>query len=181
MGTKLEVLIPEQDVRDRIREMAEAISEKYAGKTLHLVGILNGSVFFLTALAQELTIPVEIDFMAASSYGAGTKSSGRVLVTKDLDRSIEGAHILLIEDIVDTGQTLHLITEMLEERGPESMELAVLLDKPSRRKVCMDADYIGFEIPDEFVVGWGLDYDQKYRDLPFVGIIKENNSNEETE
>ena len=179
MDTRIEILISEQDVRDRIQEMAEAISERYAGKTVHLIGILNGSVFFLTALAQKLSVPVEIDFMAASSYGSGTESSGRVLVTKDLERSIEGDHILLIEDIVDTGQTLHLITEMLEKRKPASMELAVLLDKPSRRKVCMDADYIGFEIPDEFVVGWGLDYDQKYRDLPFIGIIKENNSDEE--
>ncbi len=173
METKIEVLIPEQDVRDRIQEMADAISEKYAGESVHLVGILNGSVFFLTELAQKMSIPVEIDFMAASSYGAGKESSGRVLVTKDLDRSIEGDHIILVEDIVDTGQTLHLITEMLEERKPASMELAVLLDKPSRRKVCMEADYIGFEIPDLFVVGWGLDYDQKYRDLPFVGIIAE--------
>ncbi|MCQ2530739.1 MAG: hypoxanthine phosphoribosyltransferase [Lachnospiraceae bacterium] len=173
MDAKIEVLIPEQDVRDRIQEMADALSEKYAGENLHLIGILNGSVFFLTALAQKMSIPVEIDFMAASSYGSGTESSGRVLVTKDLDRSIEGDHILLVEDIVDTGQTLHLITEMLEERNPASMELAVLLDKPSRRKVCMDADYIGFEIPDVFVVGWGLDYDQKYRELPFVGIVTE--------
>ncbi|MCQ2512887.1 MAG: hypoxanthine phosphoribosyltransferase [Lachnospiraceae bacterium] len=173
MDEKIEVLIPEQDVRDRIQEMADALSEKYAGERLHLIGILNGSVFFLTALAQKMSIPVEIDFMAASSYGSGTESSGRVLITKDLDRSIKGAHILLVEDIVDTGQTLHLITEMLEERHPASMELAVLLDKPSRRKVCMEADYIGFEIPDVFVVGWGLDYDQKYRELPFVGIVTE--------
>lgn len=173
MDTKIEVLIPEQDVRDRIQEMAEALSEKYAGETVHLIGILNGSVFFLTELAQKMTVPVEIDFMAASSYGSGTESSGRVLITKDLDRSIEGEHVLLVEDIVDTGQTLHLITEMLAERNPASMELAVLLDKPSRRKVCMDAEYIGFEIPDVFVVGWGLDFNQKYRDLPFVGIVKE--------
>lgn len=173
MNEKIEVLIPEQDVRDRIQEMADALSEKYAGESVLLVGILNGSVFFLTALAQKMSIPVEIDFMAASSYGSGTQSSGRVLVTKDLARSIEGEHVILVEDIVDTGQTLHLITEMLEEREPASLELAVLLDKPSRRKVCMDADYIGFEIPDLFVVGWGLDYDQKYRELPFVGIITE--------
>lgn len=170
---KIEVLIPEQDVRDRIQEMADALSERYAGQRLLLVGILNGSVFFLTALAQKMNIPVEIDFMAASSYGEGTTSSGRVLVTKDLERSVEGAHVLIVEDIVDTGQTLHLLTEMIMERKPASLELAVLLDKPARRKVCLDADYIGFEIPDAFVVGWGLDYNQKYRELPYIGVISE--------
>ena len=173
MSGSIEVLIPERDVRDRIREMAEALSEKYAGEEVLLVGILNGSVFFLTELAQRMSIPVEIDFMAASSYGAGTESSGRVLVTKDLERSISGRHVVVVEDIVDTGQTLRLLTEMLMEKKPASLELAVLLDKPARRKVCMDADYVGFEIPDVFVVGWGLDYDQKYRDLPYVGVIKE--------
>ena len=173
MSLSIEVLIPEQDVRDRIREMADALSEKYAGEEVLLVGILNGSVFFLTELAQRMSIPVEIDFMAASSYGSGTESSGRVLITKDLERSIKGVHVVIVEDIVDTGQTLHLLTEMLMERHPASLEVAVLLDKPERRKVCMDADFIGFEIPDAFVVGWGLDYDQKYRDLPYIGVIKE--------
>ena len=173
MSLSIEVLIPEQDVRERIQEMADALSEKYAGEEVLLVGILNGSVFFLTELAQRMSIPVEIDFMAASSYGAGTESSGRVLITKDLERSIKDVHVVIVEDIVDTGQTLHLLTEMLLERHPASLEVAVLLDKPARRKVCMDADFIGFEIPDAFVVGWGLDYDQKYRDLPYIGVIKE--------
>lgn len=173
MSLSIEVLIPEQDVRDRIQEMADALSEKYAGEEVLLVGILNGSVFFLTELAQRMSIPVEIDFMAASSYGAGTESSGRVLITKDLERSIKDVHVVIVEDIVDTGQTLHLLTEMLLERHPASLEVAVLLDKPARRKVCMDADFIGFEIPDAFVVGWGLDYNQKYRDLPYIGVIKE--------
>ncbi|MBR3243776.1 MAG: hypoxanthine phosphoribosyltransferase [Parasporobacterium sp.] len=173
MDVNIEVLIPEQDIRDRIQEMADALSERYAGENLLLVGILNGSVFFLTELAQRMSIPVEIGFMAASSYGAGTTSTGRVLVTKDLERSIDGVHVLIVEDIVDTGQTLHLLTEMLLERNPASLELAVLLDKPARRKVCLDADFIGFEIPDVFVVGWGLDYNQKYRDLPFIGVITE--------
>ncbi len=173
MSLSIEVLIPEQDVRDRIQEMADALSEKYAGEEVLLVGILNGSVFFLTELAQRMSIPVEIDFMAASSYGAGTESSGRVLITKDLEPSIKDVHVVIVEDIVDTGQTLHLLTEMLLERHPASLEVAVLLDKPARRKVCMDADFIGFEIPDAFVVGWGLDYDQKYRDLPYIGVIKE--------
>ena len=173
MSVSIEVLIPEQDVRERIKEMADALSERYAEEGVLLVGILSGSVFFLTELAQKMTIPVEIDFMAASSYGAGTESSGRVLITKDLHRSIKDMHVVIVEDIVDTGQTLHLLTEMLLERHPASLEVAVLLDKPERRKVCMDADFIGFEIPDVFVVGWGLDYDQRYRDLPYIGIIKE--------
>ena len=173
MSVKIEVLIPEQDVRDRIKEMADALSEKYAGEEVLLVGILNGSVFFLTELAQKMSIPVKIDFMAASSYGSGTESSGRVLVTKDLERSVKGSHVIIVEDIVDTGQTLHLLSEMIMEREPASFELAVLLDKPARRKVCLDADYIGFEIPDAFVVGWGLDYDQKYRDLPYIGVVTE--------
>ncbi|MBO7730033.1 MAG: hypoxanthine phosphoribosyltransferase [Lachnospiraceae bacterium] len=173
MNTKIEVLIPEEDIRKRISELAAELSEKYKGEEVLLVGILNGSVFFLAELAQKMTIPVEIDFMAASSYGSGTESSGRVLITKDLARSIEGDHVIIVEDIVDTGQTLHLLTEMLIERNPASLELAVLLNKPSRRKVCLDADYVGFDIPDAFVVGWGLDYDQKYRDLPYIGVIKE--------
>lgn len=179
MSTNIEVLIPEEDIRKRIGEIAEELSEKYKGEDVLLVGILNGSVFFLAELAQKMTIPVEIDFMAASSYGSGMESSGRVLITKDLARSIEGDHVIIVEDIVDTGQTLHLLTEMLQERNPASLELAVLLNKPSRRKVCLDADYVGFDIPDAFVVGWGLDYDQKYRDLPFIGVIKEDK--EETE
>ncbi|MBO4836001.1 MAG: hypoxanthine phosphoribosyltransferase [Lachnospiraceae bacterium] len=173
METKIEVLIPEEDIRARIKELADEISEKYKDEPVLLVGILNGSVFFLADLAQKMSIPVEIDFMAASSYGSGKESSGRVLITKDLARSIEGDHVIIVEDIVDTGQTLHLLTEMLLERNPASLELAVLLDKPSRRKVCLDADYIGFQIPDAFVVGWGLDYDQKYRDLPYIGVIKD--------
>ena len=173
MNTKIDVLIPEEDIRKRISEMAAELSEKYKGEEVLLVGILTGSVFVLAELAQKMTIPVEIDFMAASSYGSGTESSGRVLITKDLARSIEGDHVIIVEDIVDTGQTLHLLTEMLIERNPASLELAVLLNKPSRRKVCLDADYVGFDIPDAFVVGWGLDYDQKYRDLPYIGVIKE--------
>lgn len=168
----IKVLIPEEEIRKRIKEIADELSEKYKGKDVLVIGILNGSVYFLTELTQKMSIPVEIDFMAASSYGSGTSSSGRVLITKDLERSVEGRHIIVVEDIVDTGQTLHLLSEMLLARHPASLELCVLLDKPDRRKVCLNATYIGFEIPDEFVVGWGLDYDQKYRDLPFVGVVK---------
>lgn len=171
MNDKIEVLIPEEDVRARIKEIAAAISEKYEDEDVLLVGILSGSVFFMTQLAQDLTIPVELDFMAASSYGSGTTSSGKVLVKKDLDRSIEGRNVIVVEDIIDTGMTLHLLLDMLRKKKPKSLEVAALLDKPERRRVYMKADYTGFQIPDEFVVGWGLDYDQKYRDLTFIGII----------
>ena len=169
---KIDVLIPEEDVRNRIQEMAAEISEKYKDREVIFIGILNGSVFFLTALAQLMTIPIEIDFIAASSY-VGTDSTGKVLITKDLARSIEGKHILIIEDIVDTGQTLHLLKEMLEKRKPASLEIVTLLDKPERRKVEFQADLVGFSIPDRFVVGWGMDYNQKYRELPYIGIINE--------
>ena len=170
--SKIDVLIPEEDVRARIREIADEISEKYKGREVIFIGILNGSVFFLTALAQDMSIPIEIDFMAASSY-VGTDSTGKVLITKDLARSIEGKHILIIEDIVDTGQTLHLLKEMLEKRHPASLDIVTLLDKPERRKVEFQADIIGFSIPDRFVVGWGMDYNQKYRELPYIGIIND--------
>lgn len=172
MEGKIEVLITEEEVRARIKEMAATISEKYEGEEVLLLGILTGSVFFLTELAQQMSIPVELDFMAASSYGSGTESSGNVVITKDLQRSLDNKHVIIVEDIVDTGRTLNLLIDLIKIRNPLSVEVAVLLDKPDRRKICMDADYVGFQIPDEFVVGWGLDYDQKYRDLTFIGIIK---------
>lgn len=172
MKDKIEVLISEEEVRARIKEMAKVLSEKYEGKDLVLVGILSGSVFFLTQLAQDMSIPVEIDFISASSYGSGTESSGKVIIKKDLDRDVEGRNVVVVEDIVDTGQTLRSILEMIEEKNPASLEVCVLLDKPVRRKVRLEADYIGFQIPDRFVVGWGLDYDQKYRDLPFIGVLE---------
>lgn len=172
MKDKIEVLISEEEVRARIKEMAKVLSEKYEGKDLVLVGILSGSVFFLTQLAQDMSIPVEIDFISASSYGSGTESSGKVIIKKDLDRDVEGRNVVVVEDIVDTGQTLRSILEMIEKKNPASLEVCVLLDKPVRRKVRLEADYIGFQIPDRFVVGWGLDYDQKYRDLPFIGVLE---------
>jgi len=174
MSSEIQVLIREEDVRARISEMAKAISAHYEGEELLLIGILNGSVFFLTDLAQKLTVPAEIDFMAASSYGSGTESSGNVVVTKDLDRDVKGKHILVVEDIIDTGRTLKVLTKMLLEMEPLSLEVATLLDKPDRRVVDFEADYVGFKIPDVFVVGWGLDFDQRYRDLSFVGVIKED-------
>ena len=167
-----EVLISEDEVRTRIRQMAEEISEKYQNEEVLLIGILNGSVFFMTELAQQMSIPLEMDFIAASSY-VGTNSTGKVLITKDLDRSVEGRHVIIVEDIVDTGQTLHLLKEMLQKRCPASLEVVTLLDKPDRRKVDFKADIIGFSIPDKFVIGWGMDYNQKYRELPYIGVINE--------
>lgn len=169
---KIDVLIPEDEILARTKELAQELSKKYEGKEVVAVGILNGAVYFMAELTRQMTIPVEIDFMLASSYGAGTVSSGHVMVNKDLERSIEGKHVLLIEDVVDTGRTLKLLREMLWERKPAGIEICSLLDKPSRREVDLKAEYIGFEIPDAFVVGWGLDYDQKYRNLPYVGVVK---------
>lgn len=169
-----EVLISEEEVKARIKEMADMFSEKYKDGNVVLVGILNGSVFFLSELAQRMTIPIEIDFMAASSY-VGTDSTGKVLVTKDLSRSIENRNVIIIEDIVDTGRTLRLLCELLRAKNPASLEVVTLLDKPDRRKVGFEADYVGFQIPDKFVIGWGMDYNQKYRNLPYIGIYKEEN------
>ena len=174
MSHNIQVLIREEDVRERIREMADVISARYEGREVLLIGILNGSVFFLTELAQKLSIPTEIDFMQASSYGNSTESSGNVVVTKDLDRSLRGKHVLVVEDIIDTGRTLKVLTKMLLEMEPESLEVVTLLDKPDRRVVEFEADYTGFRIPDVFVVGWGLDFDQKYRDLSFIGVLDES-------
>ncbi len=170
--SEISVLISEDEVRARIREMGRELSEKYKDTSVVFIGILNGSVFFLSALAQSMTIPTEIDFMAASSY-VGTDSTGKVLITKDLQRSIEGRHVIIVEDIVDTGQTLHLLREMLMDKNPASLEVVSLLDKPDRRKVCFDADYIGFSVPDKFVIGWGMDYNQRYRNLPYIGVIED--------
>ncbi len=171
--SSIEVLIEEKDVRERIKEMADVLSEKYKDGDVLLIGILNGSIFFLSALAQEMSIPIEVDMMKASSYGAGTESNGNVIITKDLDRPVKNKNVIIVEDIVDTGRTLKLVTEMIREQEPASVEVVALLDKPDRRVVDFSADYTGFTIPDAFVVGWGLDYDQKYRDLNFVGVYKE--------
>ena len=152
--------------------MADKINHDYAGKEIHLVGILKGSVFFSCELAKHLKMPVTIDFMSVSSYGNSTSSSGRITIKKDLEQSIQGVDCLLIEDIIDTGYTLSMLKPMLLERKPESFKICTLLNKPDRREVEMEADYTGFSIPDEFVVGYGLDYAQKYRNLPFVGTLE---------
>lgn len=173
MNDKISVLIAEEDVDKKIREIAEKISKDYEGKTVTLICILKGSVFFTCELAKRITIPVKLDFMSVSSYGAGTESTGRVKIIKDLDDSVEGKDIIVIEDIIDSGRTLHYLMTLLASRKPNSIKLCTLLDKPDRRVVPVDVDYTGFNIPDKFVVGYGLDYDQNYRNLPYIGVIEQ--------
>lgn len=172
MAEKISVMISEEEVDRKIEELGKQISKDYAGKTVHLICILKGSVFFTCELAKRITIPVTLDFMSVSSYGDGMKSSGIVKIAKDLDESLEGKHVLLIEDIIDSGRTLSYLMDVLAKRNPASLKLCTLLDKPDRRVRDVKVDYIGFEIPDEFVVGYGLDYAQKYRNLPYVGIVE---------
>lgn len=172
MSEKISVLISEESVAKRIAEMGAQISRDYAGESVCLLCILKGSVFFTTELAKHITVPVLLDFMSVSSYGSGTTSSGNVRIVKDLDTPIEGQHVLVVEDIIDTGHTLAYLMEYLEQRRPKSLKLCTLLDKPQRRVSDVTVDYTGFEIPDKFVVGYGLDYDQKYRNLPYVGVIE---------
>ena len=172
MSEKVRVLISEEKIEKRICEMGKEISEFYQGEPVHLVSVLKGGVFFTCELAKRLSIPVSIDFMSVSSYGDGTKSSGVVKVVKDLDEAIEGRHVLVVEDIVDSGRTLSYLLENLRSRKPKSLHLCTLLDKPERRvKKQVKVDYTGFEIPDEFVVGYGLDYMQHYRNLPYIGVV----------
>lgn len=172
MEVNVKVLIPEEEVNARIREMAEQISADYAGKELHVVCILKGGVFFMCELAKHITVPLTHDFMSISSYGDGTVSSGRIKMLKDLDESIEGKDVLIVEDILDTGRTLHHLMEVLRLRKPNSLKLCTLLDKPDRRVIDVPTDYTGFSIPDLFVVGYGLDYAQNYRNLPYIGVVE---------
>ena len=172
MEEKIKVMISEDDVDARIKELGDQISKDYAGKQVHLVCILKGSVFFTCELAKRITVPVSMDFMSVSSYGDGTKSSGVVRIAKDLDETLEGKDVLVIEDIIDSGRTLSYLLEVLQKRNPASMRLCTLLDKPDRRVKDVKVDYCGFEIPDEFVVGYGLDYAQKYRNLPYIGVVE---------
>ena len=172
METKITTLLGKEEVADRIKEMAEDINRDYAGKEVHLICILKGSVFFTTELAKYINVPLTMDFMSVSSYGNGTESSGRVRIVKDLDEGIEGKDVLLIEDIIDSGNALSFLQDMLRTKKPASLKLCTLLDKPDRRVVeGIKVDYVGFEIPDEFVVGYGLDYMQKYRNLPYIGVV----------
>lgn len=156
----------------RIAKVAARISEDYAGKQLHLICVLKGGAFFMCELAKRITVPVSLDFMSVSSYGADTKSSGVVKIVKDLDESLLDKEVLIVEDIVDSGRTLAYLKEMLMSRGPKSIRICTLLDKPSRRVKAVDVDYTCFCIPDEFVVGYGLDYDQRYRNLPYIGVVE---------
>lgn len=172
MAERIEVLLTEEEVDKRIQEIGEQISGDYAGEKVHLVCVLKGASFFMCELAKRITVPVSIDFMSVSSYGGDTKSSGVVRIVKDLDEPLTGKHVIVVEDIVDSGRTLSYLLDMLGSRGPADVKLCTLLDKPDRRVVDVKVDYTGFKIPDEFVVGYGLDYDQKYRNLPYIGIVK---------
>ena len=172
MAEHVEVMLSEQEVDRRIQEIGEQISRDYEGKQVHLVCVLKGGSFFLCELAKRITVPVSIDFMSVSSYGSSTKSSGVVKIVKALDEPLKDKHVIVIEDIVDSGRTLSYLLEMLKDRKPASLKLCTLLDKPERRVTDVKVDYTGFEIPDEFVVGYGLDYDQKYRNLPYIGVVK---------
>lgn len=172
MSEHIRVLLSEEEVDRRIQEIGDQISRDYAGKQIHLVCVLKGGSFFMCELAKRITIPVSIDFMSVSSYGSDTKSNGVVKIVKDLDESIKGKNVLVVEDIVDSGRTLSYLLEMLHDREPESLRLCTLLDKPDRRVIDVKVDYTGFEIPDEFVVGYGLDYDQRYRNLPYIGVVE---------
>ncbi len=173
MAEAVRVLLKEEEVEKRICEVAEMINRDYAGKQVHLICILKGGVFFTCELAKRLTVPVSMDFMSVSSYGGGTESSGVVRIIKDLDNSIEGKDVLIVEDIIDSGRTLSYLIEILKQRNPASIHLCTLLDKPERRvKKQVKVDYVCFTIPDEFVVGYGLDYDQKYRNLPYIGVVE---------
>jgi len=170
------VLLEEATILRRVGELAACISEDYRGKNLLIVGLLRGAFVFLADLVRRLTIPVEVDFLQAVSYGSGTVSSGQVRLLKDLETSVQGRDVLVVEDIVDTGLTLRYTLDTLGARNPASLRACALLDKPERRQVAVPIDYVGFTIPDRFVVGYGLDFAQKYRNLPFVGILKEQAS-----
>lgn len=172
MSEQIKVMLSEEKVDQRIAELGEAISRDYAGKQVHIIGILKGSVFFMCELAKRITVPVSMDFMSVSSYGDGTVSSGIIRIAKDLDETLEGKDVIVIEDIIDSGRTLSYLLEILSKRNPNSMKLCTLLDKPDRRVREVKVDYVGFEIPDEFVVGYGLDYAQKYRNLPYIGVVE---------
>lgn len=172
MADKIRVLLTEEEVNKRISEVAEQINRDYAGRHVHLICILKGGVFFTCELAKRLDLSVSLDFMSVSSYGNGTTSSGAVRIVKDLDEPLEGKDVLIVEDIIDSGNTLHYLVEILYKRKPNSIKICTLLDKPERRTADVKVDYSGFNIPDEFVVGYGLDYAQKYRNLPFIGVVE---------
>ena len=178
MPDNIEVMISEEQVNARICELGRQITEEYKGKNLHLVCVLRGAVFFMCELAKRIELPVTFDFMSVSSYGSGTVSSGIVRIIKDLEEPLTGKDVIIVEDIIDSGRTLSFLYELFHTRGAASVRTCTLLDKPSRRdpEITLEVDYRGFEVEDKFVVGWGMDYDQRYRNLPFIGVIKDSGS-----
>lgn len=173
MEDKISVLISEKEVNERIKQLGKEIEKDYAGKNPHLICILKGGVFMTCELAKSISLPLSLDVMSVSSYGSETVSSGRVKIVKDLDDSVEGKDVLIVEDIIDSGNTLAYLLDLLKSRKPNSVKICTLLDKPERRVTDVKVDYTGFQIPDKFVVGYGLDYMQKYRNLPYIGVIEE--------
>lgn len=174
MADKIRILLSEEEVNQRISEIAAQISEDYQGREIHMICVLKGGVFFTCELAKRITVPVTLDFMSVSSYGDDTKSSGVVRIIKDLDESLKDKEVLIVEDIIDSGRTLAYLIEVLKQRGPKSLQLCTLLDKPERRVTQqVEVQYACFTIPDEFVVGYGLDYAQKYRNLPYIGVVEQ--------
>ena len=167
-----EILYTEEKLQEIVQAMGRRITEDYQGKNLFLVSVLKGSLIFMADLMRAITVPCQIDFMCVSSYGSGTESSGVVKIIKDLDINLHGLDLLIVEDILDSGKTLHYITKMLSDRGTASIRIATLLDKPERRAAPLTPDYCCFTVPDEFVVGYGLDYDEKFRNLPYIGVLK---------
>lgn len=167
----ISVLIAESELENKISELGEQISRDYEGCTVKLICILKGSAFFACELAKRITVPVMMDFMQVSSYGSGTVSSGQICIKKDLDEPLEGAHVIVVEDIIDSGNTLSKLLPVLQARNPKSLKVCTMLDKPERREADVHVDYNGFNIPDKFVVGFGLDYDQKFRNLPYIGVL----------
>src|SRR5436190_7805977 len=167
-----EILVQPDELKQRVRSLGEAVSAEYADRDLLLIGVLKGAVFFLSDLMREISIPCEVDFMAVASYGSATDSSGVVRILKDLDAPIEGRHVLIVEDIVDSGLTLQYLLRNLRARSPESVEVCALLTKPERHKIELQARYVGFEIPNRFAIGYGLDHDERYRNLPFVAALQ---------
>ena len=173
MNYRIENLIDRKTVENRIKELAKQIEKDYAGEEVYCVGLLKGSVVFLSDLVKEINTPVIIDFMSVSSYGSETVSSGDVKILKDTDLDLRGKHVLIVEDIIDTGLTLeHVIRYFKESKGVKTLKTCTLLSKPERRKVNIDIDYVGFDVPDKFVIGYGLDYDQRYRNLPYIGVME---------
>ncbi len=172
MSDNIKVLISKEEVDKKIREMGEKISKDYEGKEIHLVCVLKGGVFVTCELAKNITVPLSLDFMSVSSYGDATVSSGRVKIIKDLDDSIEGKDVLIVEDIIDSGNTLKYLIDLLNSRKPNSIKICTLLDKPERRTSDVFVEYVGFQIPDKFVVGYGLDHAQKLRNLPYIGVVE---------